>query len=324
MPPLSEFFLNGLLRTAASLAAQVSPRVIDLKKISRTTNIAYGADSEFKTLDIYRPVGTENQVLPISILVHGGGFGYFSKDSHAAAAAALTRQGQLVFSIDYRLAPKAPYPAALMDMAEAYQWVVVHANEHKGDVNNISIVGESAGGNLALAFTLRLFGIGSNENLTCMTSLPRPKHLVIHCGHLHVSGTERYWKDSRAGAISRTRARMVQRHYLPDSFADPTKKWGLADPLIVLEDLATEGKTLPAEFPPVFIPVGALDPVIGDSERLSAALKKLNAREHYEVYPGVSHAFYAFTFLKQAQRCWNEIGVFLNSSVKAAIFNDLS
>ena len=62
----------------------------------------------------------------------------------------------LVVSIDYRRAPGHPYPAALEDIDIAYRFLVEHAGSYKIDLDRIVIAGDSAGGNLAAAFCLKL------------------------------------------------------------------------------------------------------------------------------------------------------------------------
>jgi hormone-sensitive lipase len=56
-----------------------------------------------------------------------------------------------LISIDYRLAPECPYPGSLDDVWQAYNWIIDHASEEFDiELNKIILVGDSAGGNLAL------------------------------------------------------------------------------------------------------------------------------------------------------------------------------
>jgi monoterpene epsilon-lactone hydrolase len=79
--------------------------------------------------------------------VHGGGFAIGSSRGSVGLASSLARKtGMSAVSIEYRLAPEDPYPAALDDVTAAYQALV----EREGGAQNIVVSGESAGGNLAI------------------------------------------------------------------------------------------------------------------------------------------------------------------------------
>ena len=142
--------IRSVLQTASSAATFLGPRLVDEKRVEVTRNISYGNTRPIhpRLLDIYRPKNSKGKTLPISVLVHGGGFRFFSKDSHALCAAKLAESGQLVFCIDYGLTPLHAYPAGLSDVIQAYAWIIEHAKTYQGDVNQISLIGESAGSNL--------------------------------------------------------------------------------------------------------------------------------------------------------------------------------
>ena len=103
-------------------------------------------------LDILQPVGAAPH--PVLIYFHGGGFAIGSKRTHRALAAAYASQGYLVCNVDYRLAPKHPFPAAIEDACAAWMWATDHVKDYGGDRARIGLAGESAGANLALAVTL--------------------------------------------------------------------------------------------------------------------------------------------------------------------------
>ena len=66
-------------------------------------------------LDVYRPLDASGP-LPVVLYVHGGGFRILSKDTHWIMGLAFARRGYVVFNINYRLAPKHPFPAAIDDV----------------------------------------------------------------------------------------------------------------------------------------------------------------------------------------------------------------
>jgi acetyl esterase/lipase len=103
---------------------------------------------------VYRPAGDSATPLPVIVFIHGGGWSVRDLDSydgfarrHAVAANAI------VVSIDYRLAPEHPYPAAVDDVWAATRWVAAHAAEIDGDPDRLAVAGDSAGGNLAAVVT---------------------------------------------------------------------------------------------------------------------------------------------------------------------------
>ena len=86
---------------------------------------------------------------PAVIIVHGGGFTSGNKQMYVTPIfEPLTRAGFAWFSIDYRLAPKYKFPAAVDDVDRAIEYVKSHAAEYKVDTRRLAILGESAGGYL--------------------------------------------------------------------------------------------------------------------------------------------------------------------------------
>ena len=86
---------------------------------------------------------------PVVLYIHGGAFRILSKDTHWVMALAFARRGFLVFSINYRLAPRHPFPAALQDAAAALQFVSQKAGDYQGDLRRLVLAGESAGRTLS-------------------------------------------------------------------------------------------------------------------------------------------------------------------------------
>ncbi|MEO7649176.1 MAG: alpha/beta hydrolase [Bryobacteraceae bacterium] len=99
-------------------------------------------------LDAHIPPG--KGPFPAVILVHGGGWTNGTKTANFVQPlfAPLTESGFAWFTIDYRLAPKHPYPAAVEDVEAAIRFVRSHAKEYKVDGRRIALMGESAGGHL--------------------------------------------------------------------------------------------------------------------------------------------------------------------------------
>lgn len=108
---------------------------------------------------LYRPGGAHNPALtwqptgerlPLLLFFHGGGFVLGDLDSHDALCRLLCASaGILVLSVDYRLAPEHPWPAAPDDAFAAWRWLVDHAEGLGADPERLALGGDSAGGNLS-------------------------------------------------------------------------------------------------------------------------------------------------------------------------------
>lgn len=105
-------------------------------------------------LRVYTPKG--EGPFPVFVYFHGGGFVIGCVDDYDPVCRELcARVGCLVVSVDYRLAPEHPFPAAPDDCFAATQWVAAHAASLGGDPSRIVVGGDSAGGNLAAVVTQR-------------------------------------------------------------------------------------------------------------------------------------------------------------------------
>ena len=97
---------------------------------------------------VYRPEVTGP--LPTILFIHGGGFVIGDLDTHDNQCRALCGGVEaVVLSLEYRLAPEAPYPAAVEDCFAALEWVGAHLDQLGGDRDRLVVAGDSAGGNLA-------------------------------------------------------------------------------------------------------------------------------------------------------------------------------
>lgn len=114
-------------------------------------DISYGPEGRFNLLDVWRrqdlsPSGKS----PVLLHVPGGGWMTGSKQGQAHPLMShLASRGWVCVSISYRLAPKATWPAAIMDVKGALCWVKDHISEYGGDPDFVCITGGSAGGHLS-------------------------------------------------------------------------------------------------------------------------------------------------------------------------------
>ncbi|WP_092494865.1 alpha/beta hydrolase [Faunimonas pinastri] len=127
---------------------QMTPRWFSRLQVRsvRATTVP-GADGPLPAR-IYRP--RTSRPLGVIVYFHGGGFVHCGLDSHDNICCRLARISRsVVVSVDYRLAPEHPFPAAPDDAYAATVWVAEHAAELAGEGAPIGVAGDSAGGNLA-------------------------------------------------------------------------------------------------------------------------------------------------------------------------------
>lgn len=116
-----------------------------------------GADADIPAR-VYWPAAptTENQPLPVIVYYHGGGFVVGSVDIFDGLTRSLANTtGAIVISVDYRLAPTHPYPAAPNDAYAALQWAADNAGKLGGDPQRLAVAGDSAGADLAAVTALQ-------------------------------------------------------------------------------------------------------------------------------------------------------------------------
>jgi acetyl esterase/lipase len=106
-------------------------------------------------LRVYRPPTPSTCPAPLVVFIHGGGWSVGDLDTYDGIARRhVVGADTVVVSVDYRLAPEHPYPAAVEDAWAATQWAAQHAEELDADPNRVAVAGDSAGGNLAAVMAL--------------------------------------------------------------------------------------------------------------------------------------------------------------------------
>ena len=99
-------------------------------------------------LDIYRPVG--NGPFPVLVQIHGGSWQRGKPSDQETFARYFASRGYVVFTPEYRFAPRWPWPGAFEDIRAAMTWITAQAADFGGDPARIAVVGRSAGAQLAM------------------------------------------------------------------------------------------------------------------------------------------------------------------------------
>jgi acetyl esterase/lipase len=112
-------------------------------------DIAYSDAGKRGHLDVYRPVDREVGGAPVLLQVHGGGWTMGSKnDQGIPLMHRMAERGWVCVAINYRLAPRDPFPAQIIDVKRAIAWIKEHIEDYGGDPSYVVITGGSAGGHL--------------------------------------------------------------------------------------------------------------------------------------------------------------------------------
>jgi acetyl esterase len=205
---------------------------------------------------LYRP---RDGVLPIALFLHGGSWVVNDLDTHDRLCRRIARRsGWLLAALDYRLAPEHRHPAAIEDAQLAYAWLREHAARLQADASLTAVVGESAGGGIAAALTLRLRDAGE----------PQPAFQALAYPALDFPGRRPSYAERGTGyTLDSEGLQWSLNHYLPPDFdpADPYR-----DP-----DLFPLAAPDLAGLPPALVMTAEFDPLRDDgvayAERLAAA-----------------------------------------------------
>ena len=254
--------------------------------VRMTTGELGGVPVIFIDIDGVEPRGT-------IFLAHGGGFALGSARGLAGLASDLARKtGMRAVSVDYRLAPEHPYPAALQDVTAAYRALL----ERAGGAERVVVSGKSAGGNLAIELLIA----GKSEGLT----MPAAALLFSPMTDLTVSGSSYAAKADADPSISARAIRTRVRDYLDGTGTPAT------DPLVspVFADLTG--------LPPLLIQAGSHEVLLDDATSLAVKAAADDVAVVLDITPGVPHVFQAFAAaLEEGNAALNRAARFINDNL---------
>jgi acetyl esterase/lipase len=140
---------NSICALVVLITSSASMPAADTRTPTSEGLVYWEADGEKLTMDYYAPKGAG--IHPIAIIIHGGGYqrGNSKSGSEAYCADFLAPAGYAVFSVNYRLAPKYPYPYMVYDVERSVRYIRHNAKKWNADPSRIALVGGSAGGFLS-------------------------------------------------------------------------------------------------------------------------------------------------------------------------------
>ena len=210
--------------------------------------------------------------LPVTVYLHGGGWALGSIATYDSISRGLAdKAGTIVVSVDYRLAPEHPFPAALEDAHLALEWASRNAGEFGGDAQRLAVAGDSAGATLATVVALRARKEG----------IPVPLQALFYPSTNISSGDypsheqygQKHWLTRRAAESFRS-------FYLPhrEDWFDPQ-----ASPLLATD---ADLKRMPA----AFIMTCGCDPLRDEGEAYANRLRENGVAVTYRLEEQMIHA----------------------------------
>ena len=235
--------------------------------------------------------------LPVVVFFHGGGFFRGSAKGYDQFARKIARaSGCLVVSIDYRLAPEFPFPAAVEDCYNALVWIEKNAHIWGGDSSKLVVCGDSAGGNLATVTTLKAHDENGPDIDLQLLWYPG-LNLTDEITESKLYFTER---SGREYLIPETFLRQAQAAYVPDStsWRNP-----YASPVFA---------PLNSNLPPAFIVTCECDPLRDDGRTYAARLREANVPVTFIEVEGMVHAFMSIgNVFPQSRKTFRQSGAYI-------------
>jgi acetyl esterase/lipase len=267
--------------TTARKKGEVEARV-EVRK-----DVEYGrVDAESLKLDLYLPAEQTAALRPGLVFIHGGGWSGGDKQEFADKAQEMAGRGYVAISVNYRLAPKHRYPAAIEDVQRAVRWLRRNADAYHVDPERIGAMGASAGGHLA-----SMLGVRETRGLKEPSDAysARVNCVVDYFGRMDLTlepiGTG--WTDYRPAFLGKSKAEA------PELYAE-------ASPITYVD----------AHTAPFLIVQGARDKQVQppQSERMLEALDRAGVEASLLLLSGAGHGFGG----APAQQAWDSAKAFLD------------
>jgi acetyl esterase len=215
---------------------------------------------------LYAP---SHEKLPVLLYFHGGGFVIGSVQTHDILCRELSRlSGAAVVSVDYRLAPEHPFPAAQNDAWDALQWLIAHADALGLNTKSTAVGGDSAGGTLAAVCALMARDTGLSLALQLLIY---PGTAAEQCSDSHHQYAQGYVLE--AAHI---------RYFFDSTISNKYRGEWQFSPLNAADH---SGLT------PLFLALAECDPLYEEGLQYADALRVSGVTVNLEIYRGVTHEF---------------------------------
>ena len=279
-------FLSGMSVEEARASARIEAGIIGSQPpipMARVEALEVPGQAGPIPARFYVPAGLPAGVpAPLLVYFHGGGWVIGDLDTHDDACRFLAATaGTAVLSIDYRLAPEHPFPAAVEDAWAGFAWATTNGAELGIDPARIAVGGDSAGGNLAAVVSLLArAGGGAMPALQLLIYPPTDSAGDLPSRRLFADGFLLTKGDMDA----------FERAYLPPG-SDPT------DPRVSIL-LAPDLRGLP----PAYVTTAGFDPLRDEGEAYALRMREAGVKVAVRRHPGLIHSFANQTAISRTAR----------------------
>lgn len=265
----SDFALPDPMTPESLRAAFDNPIPAPAIEVSEKRALSMPAGAVKLSARLYHPAPGE--ILPVVLFFHGGGWVHGTLDTHERLCSILAVHAQCaVVSVDYRLAPENPFPAAWEDAQNSLQWVKEHGNELGIDSNRIALAGDSSGGNLAAATAQAVAGDKAVV------------HQLLFYPALDGSCSSASYDREHQGFLSAAQMRWYWEQYAPGELRNDRRASPAAATLI-------RPDTAPAT-----LIIAGNDPLHDEGVAYARALQAASVSATLHDYPGAVHGFASF------------------------------
>ena len=270
-----------------------SPRIKNLDVVDRHIS---GPESR-TPIRVYRSFDAEPSP-PTIVYYHGGGWVLGDLDTHDGACRAIAASSKcVVVSVDYRLAPEHPFPAAVDDAIAAYEWTVDNPGELGAKPDAVAVMGDSAGGNLAAVVAQQARDLDIQR--------PALQGLVYPSVDLNID------TESPSPVGTGFFLTLEDIDWFRDHYLDPNSREQRDDPRAspLLGELA--------DLPPALIWTAGFDPLRKDGARYATALREAGNQVQYRCYDDQTHTFLNMGILPGGMLRIAQIGRQMGTALRA-------
>lgn len=283
-------------RAQAEALAEAGRKAFPPPQVTSVENTTTGPGYSHVPVRIYRM--TAKSTAPAIVYFHGGGHVICSLETHDTIARSIAvKTGCTLISVDYRMGPEHPFPAAVLDSFDALRWVNDNCEKLNIDQTKIAVCGDSAGGNLAAVVALMARG-----------QIDISAQVLVYPVIDYRGGTpsfERYGEGY--GSLSAATMQWFLERYLPES--SMRDDWRACP----------RNAEITPDLPPALVLVAECDVLHDDGVNYATQLKQAGVNVQFEEYSGMTHGFFGFLGQVNATNDAHEtVAAFLQRVWKAA------